>query len=136
MKKILKKSIMTMLALMMCIGFWGNNLTEVDAASSSYGAVKLQIQVNTKTNTWGAYVKLSVSQNKNSLGTGGDSIPVSKGFEKVATLNGTSWSSKNTSYIRVEFNNGVKRKSKVKYIKVTPSDFKNRKVKKVTFQNF
>lgn len=129
MKKIFKKSIMTMLALMMCIGFWGGNLIESDAAS--YGTVKVQINVKVKPGD-GNYIKLSVSKDKKSTGTGGGTIRnLYKGYNKYATLNGTSWSSKNDCYVRVEYQAGTSLKPQVKYIKVTPSDFKYNRTKTV-----
>lgn len=130
MKKIFKKTVMTFLALMVCVGFFGSQTAEVDAAS--YGSVKLRIKVTTRVGS-ACYLKLSVSQDQKSVGNAQGSVAgLCKGFDRTTTLKGNAWSSKNNCYIRVEYQPSTSLKKQVKYIKVTPSDFKNGRTKTVT----
>lgn len=131
MKKILRKIVMTICALMICVGVVGQNVTTSDAAS--YGKISLKIVMKEKYYPQN-YVKMEVSIPKSAPKSATISN-LEKGGTYGATITGTSYTTKNNCTLKVTYFNPKNSKPSTKSVTIKPSDFAKNRTKTITISS-
>lgn len=130
MKKILKKMSMVAFALILSIGFVGGKISESDAATN-YGKVYIKIKMDRL-----SYPEASLnvkSTIKTSSGAKEQTVKPAPGSTYTVTITGTAASAKSGSQVTITYFDLLSGK-KTKTITLTPSDFKNNRVKNYTIK--
>ena len=135
MKKLLKKLLVSMFTLMVCISAIGVSSTESHA--SSYGTVKLKVVVKQNYQP-GNYLTATVTNGSlsNRLQTSSRTISnLKKGSTYTSTITGTKGTLSTNSTLKVTYFSPTGGK-KTKTITLTPSDFRKNRTKTITISTF